>query len=185
MARRWWKKAARIGLPGVIALTLIGCAHHISDTMRQQADRTLTFAQLRANPDAYQDRTVILGGELLQTHNVQEGTRLEILQKPLDHYERPQFTDLTQGRFMAHCAGYLDPAIYKRGREITIAGRVLGAQKGRIGEGDYIYPLVSCLEVYLWPEPVQPLPYEPYPWWYWDSPWFGRPAYYPWWRRHH
>lgn len=182
--RPWWIKAGMISMLCVVTLTAVGCAHHISDTMRREADRTLSFAQLRADPEAFRDHTVILGGEILRCDNMQEGTLLEILQKPLDGYEKPQLTDLTEGRFMARCADYLDPAVYKRGREITIAGRVLGARKGRIGEGEYTYPLISCLEVYLWPETVRPLPYEPYPWWYWDSPWFWTPYYYPWRGRH-
>jgi outer membrane lipoprotein len=153
----------------------------MSQTVRQQVDPTLSFAQLRANPEAYTDRMVMLGGDILAVRNVEGGTLLEILQKPLDSYERPYLTDHTEGRFMVHCTQYLDPVVYKKGREITVAGRVLGVRKGPIGEVEYTYPLLSCVELYLWPEPV-PLVPSPYPrwyWdpWYWDRPWFWRPYY--------
>ena len=35
------------------------------------------------NPDAYLGRTVLLGGEIIETENLQDQTRLEMLQKPL------------------------------------------------------------------------------------------------------
>ena len=173
-----------VALMGLVALLGGGCAHTISQTVRQQVDTTLSFAQLRANPEAYTGRMLILGGDILAVRNVEGGTLLEILQKPLDSYERPRLTDQTEGRFMVHCGQYLDPVIYKKGREITVAGRVLGVRKGTIGEVEYTYPLLSCVELYLWPEPVRPVSYTPYPrwyWWdpwYWDYPWFWGP-YYP------
>jgi outer membrane lipoprotein len=180
MGYRWWKTLSFAGLIGIVTLAG-GCAHTISKAMRQQADMTISFTQLQANPEAYKDRTVILGGKILNTHNVKEGSLLEILQKPLDRYERPSLSDRTEGRFMVRCEKYLDPAIYKQDREMTVAGRVLGARKGLIGETEYTYPLISCVELHLWPEPLPPSPYGPYPWWYWDDP-FWRPYYHPFWR---
>jgi outer membrane lipoprotein len=175
---------------GLLLLAGAGCAvHTISEGVRRQAE-TIPFAQLRADPEAYKDRTVILGGEIWQASNVPEGTLVEVVHKPLDAYERPLLTDRTEGRFMALCNRYLDPAIYARGREVTIAGRVLGTRSGRIGELEYTYPLISCLELRLWPQTVAvPPPYGPYPWWYWDpwywDPWYFRPYRSPFWRPFH
>lgn len=176
-----------IGLIGLVALAGAGCVHTISDAVRRQADTAISFAQLRANPEAYKGRTVILGGQLIQVHNVPEGTLLEVLHKPLDAYERPLLTDRTEGRFMVLCDGYLDPAVYAQGREITVAGRVLGWRTGPVGELEYAYPLLSCLELHLWPRLVPATPrYAPYPWWYWDpwywDPWYRRPYHHPFWR---
>jgi outer membrane lipoprotein len=176
-----------LGLIALIALTVGGCGHVISETVRRQVRAEVPFSELRADPEAYKDRTVILGGELLSTRNSQEGTLLEVLQRPLNSYERPLFTDRTDGRFMVLCTQYLDAAIYAKGREITVAGRVLGLRKGQIGEMEYSYPFISCLEIHLWPEPV-PQQYEPYPWWYWDpfwAPWYWWPYGYPFWRHHY
>jgi len=185
-----WKKRGGLGLMGLVMLAGAGCGHTMSETVRRQADTTIPFPQLRAHPDAYKDRTVILGGEIWQAHNVPEGTLVEVVHKPLDAYERPLFTDRTEGRFMALCNRYLDPAIYAKGREITVAGQVLGTRSGYIGELEYTYPLVSCLELHLWPQTVAVPPrYGPYPWGYWDSswgdPWYWRPHRYPFWRPFH
>jgi outer membrane lipoprotein len=154
------------GLMGLIALLGMGCAHAISESLRAQAEPMVAFAELRTTPEAYKDRTVILGGEILRTDNLRDSTRLEVLQKPLDRCEAPQVSDDTGGRFMALCQNYLDPAVYAKGRRVTVAGRVLGSYTGKVGEVDYVYPLISCEETHLWPRIVA-MPYQYYDPWYW------------------
>ena len=162
-------------LIGWCALAGLGCTHVISGPMRQQAQPPLSFAELRANADALKGRTVILGGEILQTDNLREGTRLEILQRPLSESEMPKLTDTTGGRFMAFCKEYLDPAVYAPRRRLTVAGEVLGSYVGKVGEVDYTYPLISCGEVHLFPTASAELRRStPYPWWY------GAPYFHPW-----
>jgi outer membrane lipoprotein len=184
MDLRGWPRYGFVGLLALVALLGMGCAHTISESLRAQADPTISFAQLRENPEAYRERTVILGGEILETTNLQEGTRLEVLQKPLSRAEAPMFTDNTGGRFMALCKDYLDPAVFAPGRRITIAGQVLGSHTGKIGEVEYRYPLISCQETHLWPRTVAVSPrYYGDPW-YWSPhphafwwPYYRRPFY--------
>jgi outer membrane lipoprotein len=119
-----------------------------------------------------------------------QATELEVLQRPLDGYEKPLAVDRSDGRFIARCDRYLDPAVYTQGRDVTIAGKVLGSQTGTVGESSYVYPLLSCLEIRLWPQTVYaPDAYDLYPAWYWGF-WFWRPPYfgypyYPRYRHHH
>ena len=170
------KKNGRLWvLIGCLAFIGMGCTHIISESVRQQAQPPLSFAELRTNPEALKGRTVILGGEILQTTNLREGTRVEILQRPLGESETPKLTDNTGGRFMAFCKDYLDPAVYAERRRITVAGQVLGSYTGKVGEVDYTYPLVSCEETHLFPTVSAELRrYASYPWWY------GGPYFYPW-----
>lgn len=165
---------------GLWVLAGLGCAHTVSQSVRQQAVPPVSFAQLRADPDAYLGRTVIFGGDILSTRNVEQKTFIEILQKPLDRSEAPQITDQSGGRFMARCDGYLDPAVYAKDRQITVAGRVIGTHTGKVGEIEYVYPLLACLETHLLPRPtaVAAYPYYPDPW-YW-YPWYryGYPFFY-------
>jgi outer membrane lipoprotein len=118
----------------------------------------------------------MLGGEIVSTRNLAEGTLLEILHKPLDGTDRPRDTDQTEGRFMTLCEGYLDPAVYSKERQVTLAGRVLGARTDMIGEMTYVYPLLACLEIYLWPPLSDYRPWYPYDyWWPWYDPYLWRP----------
>jgi outer membrane lipoprotein len=162
-------------LIGWFALVGMGCTHVISETLRQQAQPPVSFAELRTNPDALKGRTVILGGEILRTTNLRDGTRLEVLQRPLGESEVPKLTDTTGGRFMAFCKEYLDPAVYAERRRITVAGQVMGTYAGKVGEVDYTYPLISCEETHLFPTASAELRrYATYPWWH------GDPYVYPW-----
>jgi len=162
-------------LIGWVGFMSMGCTHVISEPLRHQAQPLASFAELRSNPEVFQGRTIILGGEILQTTNLREGTRLEILQRPLSSMEIPRLTDSTGGRFMAFCTEYLDPAVYAPPRRITVAGRVLGSSMGKVGEVDYTYPLISCDEIHLLPQASTELQrYTTSPWWY------GTPYFYPW-----
>lgn len=171
-------------LLSIVCLIAAGCQHTISETLRQQAVPAVSFQELRADPDAFKGRTVILGGDILKTQNTQQQTSIEILQKPLDRFEAPLITDQTAGRFIAQCDQYLDPAIYDQGRQLTVAGKVLGSYAGQVGEADYLYPLISCAEMHLWPrvshDPAYPV--YPYPWrLHHRYPWYFLPYdYYDW-----
>ena len=111
----------------------------------------MSFAELRTNPEVLKGRTVIIGGEIIQTTNLRDGTRIEVLQRPLSKSEVPKLTDTSGGRFMAFCKEYPDPAIYAQHRRITVAGQVLGIFSGKVGEVNYTYPMISCEETHLFP----------------------------------
>ena len=165
---KWREKMAGWIFPLLVALATTGCGHVISDTVRRQVDPTVSLSALRTNPEAFKGRMALLGGQIVQTHNTPEGSSLEVLHKPLDRVDRPTLTDYSEGRFMALCDRYLDPAVYTRGRDVTIAGQVLGARAGQIGDMQYTYPLVGCVELYLWPKVETVAPYYGVsPWWYW------------------
>jgi outer membrane lipoprotein len=176
--RARWTIWELVSLLSVVALVQTGCIAVISAQVRQEADRTITLEQLRARPEAYMGRLVIMGGEIVRTTNVPGSTLLEVLQKPLDSTDRPLETDRSEGRFMVRCDRYLDPVTYTAGRVVTVAGRVLGTSAAKIGEIDYVYPLLACVEIYLWPETVYVTPLYPDVWYWWEGdPWYWDPWY--------
>ena len=105
---RWWLWF----FWGLAARLSAGCRHALSSAVRQQIDTTLSLTQLRTTPAAYKDRIMMLGGDILSTRHLTQGTLFEVLQKPLDATDRPLDMDRTEGRFMALCEGYLDPEVY-------------------------------------------------------------------------
>jgi outer membrane lipoprotein len=171
---RWWNRYLVWSLMLLISMAVVGCRHTISAPVRQQAEPPLPFSELRNNPDDFTGRTIIVGGDILSTRNTAQQTFVEVLQKPLDAFERPITTDQTAGRFMIRCDEYLDPALYAKGRQITIAGRVLGSYTGKVGDAPYLYPLISCIESHLWPKLTHISAYEPG---YFVHPWYWYPLY--------
>ena len=155
---------------------LSGCAHVISKDLRGKTDPTFTFREVFQNPNAYQGRTVIWGGDIVQTINQKDGTTLiEVFQRPLGRKGEPKDTTASEGRFLILAEKYLDPYLLKGGRKITVGGEILGERIRPLGEMDYRYPLVSSKQIYLWKEYYYyPAPYYPY---YYYDPWWGYPFY--------
>ena len=151
-----------------VALTT-GCSSPISKSVRNEIDSDISFLQLREQPASYEGRTVLLGGEIIRTHNEQQGTTIEILQKELDRWGCPKGEDETGGRFRVFTDHFLDPVVYSQGRRVTIAGTVAGGQVEKIGEVDYVYPLLLAREIHLWQDRPDSVIMYPYPVWYhWD-----------------
>lgn len=132
-----------------VFLVLSGCAHVISRVNLEKADRSISIADLMQKPDKYKGKIVILGGDIIKTVNKSDGTWIEILQKKLDRRGSPSQGDETLGRFFVTHKGYLDPAIYAKGRLITVAGEVMGSKKLPLGEIEYNYPLIRGIEMHF------------------------------------
>lgn len=174
--------AAHFLLP---ALFIAGCSV-ISRDIRRAADRTITISMVQANPDAFKDKIVIWGGIIISSKNLADKTVIEVLQTPLDRSDRVTDKELSQGRFLAESASYLDTFLYKEGKEIIIAGIIKGISSQKIGERDYAYPVLEPLQMRVFePQRYGPspgwynpyYPYYPYPYRYYRYPYYY--PYYP------
>ena len=161
-----------VGTAGLLGL--LGCTV-ISQSMMAQADKAVTFSQLKADADHYKGQTVILGGHIIEVRNQARETVILVLETPLGSGQEPRPPDQSQGRFMLRCEGFLDPEVYAKGRMITVAGRVLEPTREAIGDEPYVYPTLEAREIYLWerhedryryPPPYRPLYYDPWPYRY-------------------
>ncbi|ACL71760.1 outer membrane lipoprotein, Slp family [Thioalkalivibrio sulfidiphilus HL-EbGr7] len=135
--------------------------------------------EVRADPARFQGSQVRWGGVIAGVNNLADHTLVEVVSRPLTSGGRPRESDVTQGRFLARVPGFLDPAVYVAGREITVSGRVAGLESRPVGDYPYPYVRVDVDVHQLWAvrEPVR----DPYysPWWY--DPWYPyHPIYGPW-----
>ncbi len=134
----------------ILVYLLTGCAPVISRGTMALVDKSLNFKEIIKDPELYRTRVVLLGGTILSTKNLPQKTMLEILEFPLDSFQKPITSKMSGGRFIAIYNGYLDPAIYSQGRLITIAGEVIGSKTRPLGETTYRYPLILIKEEHLW-----------------------------------
>jgi len=132
-------------------LLLTGCAHVISKPVLKEVDTTATFAQVANAPDAYKGKTVLFGGDIIETKNLSNKTLIVVLQRPLGSRGQPAAGDVSEGRFIVTTPGFIDPAIYSPGRKITVAGKVVGKEVRPLGEIGYTYAVIEKREIYLWP----------------------------------
>lgn len=133
--------------------------------------------QVVADPAAMKGDTVVWGGVIAELENTTTGTRLEVVSRPLDRQGRPRALDDSRGRFRAHSGDFLDPQIYREGREVTVRGAIHGIEEGTIGDYAYTFPVLQADAVYLWPRRTAPDPlrhdpfYDPF-----FGPWGPRPG---------
>jgi outer membrane lipoprotein len=158
-----------------------GCASVVPETIRKPPSGDVRVAEARREPETFRGSAVRWGGAIVAVRNLRDETMIEIVARGLDSEGRPRDEDRTEGRFLAKVAGFLDPAIYAAGREVTVSGRLEGVLAQPIGDFSYSYPLVRADQVYLWqPRPAQ----APYPYYdpFWWDPWY--PWGYPYWPYH-
>jgi outer membrane lipoprotein len=105
-----------------------------------------------ANPEVYAGKVLLVAGTIIEAKNLPQGTRLEVLQYPAGRRGRPQTHLSSGGRFLVLAPEYLETAIYRPGRAVTVAGEVTGQQELPLGETTYRYPVVTPRELYLWQE---------------------------------
>lgn len=134
-------------------LGLSGCFAVFPEGSLRDCHVDVSFRQMRLHPEKYKGKKVLLGGVILTSRHLKEGTVIEVLQKPLTWRNAPRDMDQSEGRFLVVSAGFLDDEIYRRGGMITVVGKVLGIRSRVLGEIDYRYPLISMDKLVLWKQP--------------------------------
>lgn len=113
-------------------------------------DASLTPAAVLSEAVTATGRMVVWGGVILSSSNLKDLTQIEMLAYPLDSNHLPQLDQTPLGRFIINHPGYLETTIYEAGRMVSVVGRVAGSQTGKVGEADYVYPLVKSSQLHLW-----------------------------------
>lgn len=138
-------------LLALLVLALAGCARAPLST--EGVDPDLAPADVRERPEATRGQSVIWGGVIARAHNLPERTRLEVVGYPLgERTQRPRVEAASTGRFRVYVEGYLETAVYAPGRRITVRGHVEGTEAGRIGDAEYVFPVLDSQALELWPE---------------------------------
>lgn len=142
----------RISFPAAIALLLFAaaCGPPFPKDLLNQVDKAVAYTDLQKDPDRFRGRVIMVGGVIVETKNLQEGTQFEVLQKPLSGSGRPEATDESGGRFLILSSAFHDAAVFQRGRTLTVIGEVAGQRVQSLGEVEYRYPVVRAREVHLW-----------------------------------
>jgi outer membrane lipoprotein len=154
-------------------LVISSCAYAISQEWREKTRPGLTFSTVFENPDAYIGSIVIWGGIIVDVYNRPGGTDITVLETPLSYWEKPEAAEYSRGRFIVKALIFMDPAIYRPGRRITVAGEVVGKETKALGGMKYTYPLLKAKEIHLWSkEAVYPYPPDYYYWRWYGSNWW-------------
>jgi len=136
-------------LPALLALTLAACAPAPIYKTTPQAIAAAP-QQVAQTPERFAGGDVIWGGRIVQVVNLADHSEVELLAYPLDSSQRPKANDTGNGRFIALLPGYAEPLDYPAGAMMTVSGKLNGSRAGKVGEADYVFPLVSAAQSHVW-----------------------------------
>ncbi|XQW83778.1 Slp family lipoprotein [Thalassotalea piscium] len=134
----------------VLASILSACSNIPDKLQVAETTRLVPFESVKAETTANIGSSARWGGVIAKVTNNADNSMLEIVNFPLTTSARPKQKDETLGRFRVYFSGLLDPLIYKEGRSITALGTISAPEKGKIGEHEYLYPVLKAGYVHLW-----------------------------------
>lgn len=131
------------------AVVLAGCAS--SPFKMEGVNQSITPQQTLDNKTLL-NSSVVWGGMIVETRNFKNSSQIELLSYPLQSNGEPIQSAQPQGRFLIKHDGFLEPAQYSSGRFLSAKGKVQASVAGKIGEADYVYPVIKASQLHLWPE---------------------------------
>ncbi len=137
-------------LSAIFLILLSACTHPISEKLRSEIDSNLTFEQVLESPEQYLGTHFLWGGVIAETRNLKDRTEIEVVQKEVDGMGYPDRGDKTSGRFIFFTSEYLEPTVYAQGRYIVGVGILREVRNGRVGEMEYLFPVLELEEQHLW-----------------------------------
>lgn len=135
----------------------------------------VSFERVAQAPDMFVGTPVRWGGIVARIENLEKATLVEIVNLPLDSRARPVASQTTSGRFIARIQGFIDPMIYKQGKEITIVGILNDPMPGKIGKHSVNFPVVDSTGHHLWEQRRTHHHISTFS--TWDPFWFGHVGY--------
>ncbi len=140
-------RRASLGVGILFLAALCGCSPPISQKVMKTVDPGRPFSVVIENPQAYIGSVVVWGGIVEECIPGPEGTRLIVLQCPVNDQGIPQ-TEETYGEFAAHTPDSLSPRDFRKGMVITLAGMVDGVEEEKIGPERIPRPLIRIIEIH-------------------------------------
>jgi outer membrane lipoprotein len=147
-------RSGALSLAAVALLLLPACVTSrpvIPEDLAAQVDWSIPFEYVLKNPAFYQGKLVAFGGEVLSARRLEQETRVEILQLPLDGSREPQTArTLSAGRFLVYQKEFLDPATLPRGTRVTVVGTVRGPETAPLDDAPYTFPVLDMRHLVVW-----------------------------------
>lgn len=148
----------------LVMVAIGGCAHVMSETGLKLADRSITYAEVKKNPEKLAGKVILAGGIIVGTQSSGDVIMLEVAQLELLNNGVPDEFSRSGGRFLAISSELIDPFIYRQGKFVTIIGEVKGRKIQKLEGVDHPYPVISVRELRLFrsSEPFATYPNNPY-----------------------
>jgi len=150
----------------MLAVLQMGACSNLPTAIKEAPSHEVQLHDLQDKIETYKGSLVRWGGTIAQVDNEEDASWVHVLYFPLNGYGRPKLNQSSQGRFLMYSEKFLDPAVYTKGAQITVAGVLTGAVERMIGKKSLKLPIIKISQDYLWPTYSRPR-------------YYGYPGYYP------
>src|SRR5438445_3295631 len=130
-----------------------GCASSelVPPAMQSQISREILYGDIKADPERFKGRIVVVGGHVLSAKRLKERTEIEVLQLPLDRSDQPVPNLMnSKGRFLAFSQNDLNPAAVPPGSKVSMVAEVLGSHTATLDDRIYTYPTFTIKIFKVW-----------------------------------
>lgn len=134
---------------------LLSACSHLPPAIENPPVVDISYIQAIQKAPIYKKAAVRWGGIIIDVENEQYQSYIQVLLYPLNSYGRPQLEQSSVGRFMIKSPSFLDPVVYIKNTEITVAGTLDTEVERTIDKKTLKLPVVLAQTLYLWPK------YEP------------------------
>ncbi len=112
----------------------------------------IPYSQVTKDIESHKDIPVRWGGIIISVKNLENFSLVQAIFYPLNYLGRPNLSSPHRGLFVFKSAKFIDPAVYVRGKEITVVGILNGGIRLTAGEKVIQVPLLLSTATHLWPE---------------------------------
>jgi outer membrane lipoprotein len=134
-----------------ICLLLLSACSNLPPAIEKPPLYDISYGEATRNIARFKEAPVRWGGVIIDVENEQNFSLIQVLYYPLSSWGRPDTDDPNEGRFLIKSADFLDPAVYKKDTEITVAGVLKGDIERKVGNKTLRLPLISSTVIHLWP----------------------------------
>ncbi|MGJ8692175.1 MAG: Slp family lipoprotein [Thalassotalea sp.] len=149
----------------VLTMFVSACSLVPEEISTEDDNLLVSYQDAKQSPEVYNSMTARWGGVIASIKNLQKNTVIEVVNIDLSTGAKPKSINKSAGRFRIVYPGLLDPMIFQKGKQVTAVGKIALPQAGKIGELDYVFPVLEASGIYLWKEEqridlrVKPDPY--------------------------
>ncbi len=132
-----------------VAILLTACST-LPENLASTDPDIVTDYQIWLSKGTEQPYSLRLGGVVASVTNLDDRTRVEMVNLPISSDGKPNLNVEPSGRFVAYVHGYIEPMSFAEGRLVTFLGNNMGTEKGQVGDFEKTYPVMDVSAFRLW-----------------------------------
>lgn len=158
-----------------VCLLLSACSN-LPLAIKNPPPLDISYIQATQDIAKYKNAPVRWGGVIIDVENEQNFSLVQMLCYPLNGDGKPQTDQPNEGRVLIKSPEFLDPAVYTKDTELTVAGILIGDLERTIGKKVMRLPMILATTLYRWPVYVRDNYYDRFDYGY--NPYYGGYPYY-------